>query len=402
MITADEVSARFRVLSKAMDERILRLWAGAEALAIGRGGLSLVSRATGMSRTTIRAGKREVKGKPPEDLAVVRRKGAGRPPIEVSQPGIEAELESLIDPVTRGDPESPLRWTCKSTRVLSKELLVRGFKVSPQKVGDLLSGLGYSLQAASKTLEGASDPDRNAQFEHINAQVKSFLRRGQPVISVDTKKKELVGEFKNAGREWQPKGAPVLSLVHDFPQDAVGKAVPYGVYDLGANNAWVSVGMSHDTPTFAVNTIKTWWKHMGLPCYGGARELLVTADSGGSNSARSRVWKAELQRFADEAGISIAVSHFPPGTSKWNKVEHRLFSHITMNWRGRPLEDFETVVNLIASTKTSKGLRVRARLDRRSYKTGVTVPEATMKKLNIIRSRFHGEWNYKLKPGMIS
>ena len=343
MSREQEVAQRFSELRGVMNERVTRMWAGAEAKAIGRGGLALVARATGMSRTTIRAGKREINGESRGELANVRRKGAGRPRIEIAQPGIETALELLVDPVTRGDPESPLRWTSKGTRTLSRELASQGFKASPQKVSNLLTGLGYSMQAATKTLEGDSHPDRNAQFEHISAKVKSFQKRGQPVISVDTKKKELVGEFKNAGREWQPAGAPVLSLTHDFPPLGVGKAIPYGVYDLAANNAWVTVGIDHDTPIFAVNTIRTWWSKMGAAQYGNATELLVTADAGGSNGYRSRVWKAELQRLADDLKLSIVVVHFPPGTSKWNKVEHRLFSHITMNWRGRPLEDYERV-----------------------------------------------------------
>jgi Rhodopirellula transposase DDE domain len=402
MSREEEVAQRFESLRSVMNERVTRLWAGAEATAIGRGGLALVSRATGMSRTTIRAGKREVAGETRGELANVRRKGAGRPRIEVAQPGIEVALELLVDPVTRGDPESPLRWTSKGTRTLSRELASQGFKASPQKVSKLLTGLGYSMQAASKTLEGDSHPDRNAQFEHIYANVKAFQKRGEPVISVDTKKKELVGEFKNGGREWQPEGAPVLSLTHDFPDMGVGKAIPYGVYDLAANKGWVSVGVDHDTPIFAVNTIRTWWKKMGSQLYGNATEILVTADAGGSNSYRSRVWKVELQRLADELKIAIVVVHFPPGTSKWNKVEHRLFSHITMNWRGRALEDYETVVKLIGGTTTQSGLTVSARLDRRSYKTGITVTDAEMDNLKISRSKFHGEWNYRIQPRLIS
>ena len=402
MIAEEEVAQRFRALRGVMNERVTRMWAGAEATAIGRGGLALVARATGMSRTTIRAGKREVAGETRGELANVRRKGAGRPRIEIAQPGIEVALELLVDPVTRGDPESPLRWTSKGTRTLSRELARQRFKASPQKVSTLLTGIGYSMQAASKTLEGDSHPDRNAQFEHINAKVKAFQKLGEPVISVDTKKKELVGEFKNAGREWQPEEAPVLSLTHDFPHLGVGKAIPYGIYDLAANKAWVSVGVDHDTPIFAVNTIRTWWTKMGAAQYPSAKELLVTADAGGSNGYRSRVWKAELQRLADDLKLGIVVVHFPPGTSKWNKVEHRLFSHITMNWRGRPPEDYETIVKLIGSTTTQAGLTVTARLDRGRYKTGVKVTDSDMAKLSIKRSRFHGEWNYKLQPRLIS
>lgn len=393
------VAERYQALRDVMDERVTRRWAGAEALALGRGGVTAVARATGLSRMTVRRGRDEVSGKkPPGELVRVRRKGAGRPPVEVAQPGLTETLESLVEPVTRGDPESPLRWTCKSTKVLAAELEQQGYDVSPQKVGELLKSQGYSLQAGAKSLDGESHPDRNAQFEHINTQVRDFQARGQPVISVDTKKKELVGEFKNGGREWQPTGAPVLSLTHDFPDTAVGKAIPYGVYDIGDNSAWVSVGVDHDTPVFAVNSIATWWRKMGQERYPEAKQLLVTADSGGSNSARSRVWKAELQRLADATGLAISVCHFPPGTSKWNKVEHRLFSHISMNWSGRPLEDYETVVNLIGATTTAKGLKVKARLDRRRYRTGISISQEAMHQLHLVRSKFHGDWNYVLKP----
>lgn len=393
------VAERYEALRNVMDERVRRYWAGAEALALGRGGVSVVARATGLSRMTVRAGREEARGKKlPGKLVRVRRRGAGRPRAEAAQPGLTETLESLVDPVTRGDPESPLRWTHKSTEQLAGELERLGYKARPQKVGELLRGLGYSLQAVHKTLEGESHPDRNAQFEHINAEVKAFQERGQPVISVDTKKKELVGEFKNGGREWQPKGAPVLALTHDFPDTAEGKAIPYGVYDVGTNSAWVSVGMDHDTPVFAVNSIAAWWSKMGKECYPEAKELLVMADSGGSNSAKSRVWKAQLQKLADATGLSISVCHFPPGTSKWNKVEHRLFSHISINWRGRPLEDYETVVQLIGATTTGKGLKVKARLDKRRYRTGLRVSQADMKKLHLVRSDFHGEWNYRIEP----
>ena len=359
----------------------------------------LVAAATGLSRTTVSHGKVEALARrAPVDLVRVRRKGAGPPVIEARQPGIGAALDALVDPVTRGDPESPLRWTSKSTRKLAAELGTKGFKVSQHKVGEMLRAQGYSLQATHKSLEGESHPDRDAQFRHINSEVKRFQSRGQPAISVDTKKKELVGEFHNNGAEWQPTGAPVLTLSHDFPDTAIGKAIPYGVYDVGANNAWVSVGVDHDTPVFAVNSIRTWWKQMGASSYPEATELLVTADAGGSNSYRSRVWKAEIQKLATETGLTISVKHFPPGTSKWNKIEHRLFSHISMNWRGRPLEDFETVVKLIGTTRTATGLNVRARLDRRKYATGLSVSAAVMDNLNITRARFHGEWNYAVMP----
>lgn len=393
------VAERYEALRSVMDERVRRYWAGAEALTLGRGGVSVVARATGLSRMTVRAGREEARGKKPAgELVRVRRRGAGRPRAEAAQPGLTETLESLVDPVTRGDPESPLRWTHKSTGQLAYELERLGYKARRQMVGELLRGLGYSLQAVHKTLEGESHPDRNAQFEHINAEVKAFQERGQPVISVDTKKKELVGEFKNGGREWQPKGAPVLALTHDFPDTADGKAIPYGVYDVGTNSAWVSVGRDHDTPVFAVNSIAAWWNKMGKACYPEAKELLVMADSGGSNSAKSRVWKAQLQKLADATGLSISVCHFPPGTSKWNKVEHRLFSHISINWRGRPLEDYETVVQLMGATTTGKGLKVKARLDKRRYRTGLRVSQAEMKKLHLVRSDFHGEWNYRIEP----
>jgi len=403
MATEKEVRKRFNLMKSHLDERTLRLWAGAEALAHGAGGREMVARATGLGRNTVLDGKKEVRSKKaPPDLVKVRRKGAGQKPIEVKQPGIYEALESLVDPLTRGDPESALRWTCKSTRALSAEMKAMGFTVSQHKVAEMLRELGYSLQATQKALEGTQHIDRDAQFQHINATVERFLQSGEPVISVDTKKKELVGEFTNRGLEWQPAGAPVLTNVHDFPDLGLGKAIPYGIYDLAKNNAWVSVGMNHDTPRFAVNSIRTWWATMGRAAYWDAKELLVTADAGGSNSARSRVWKAELQKFATETGLTITVVHFPPGTSKWNKVEHRLFSHITMNWRGRPLEDYETVVRLIGSTKTATGLQVKARLDRRTYPLGEEVPDSIIDNLKIERSDFHGEWNYRLCPQPIA
>ncbi len=397
------VKARFEALREHLDERQQRLLLGAEVLALGRwGAIAAVESATGVSRTTVRRGVRELKLGAPEDLVRVRRSGGGRPRVQEAQPGIEEALEAMVDPVTRGDPESPLRWTSKSTRKLAKELAKKRFTVSPSKVGQLLAGLGYSLQGVSKTLEGDDHPDRDAQFKYINRAVKVAMAEGQPVVSVDTKKKELVGEFKNAGQDWQPAGAPLLSLVHDFPTDAVGKAIPYGVYDIAANKAWVSVGVDHDTPTFAVNTLAMWWEKMGLALYPNAKTLLVTADSGGSNAARSHVWKAELQKLANRTGLAITVCHFPPGTSKWNKIEHRLFSHVTMNWRGRPLETYETVVKLIGSTTTTKGLKVTARLDKGKYPTGIRVSRQEMKELKIQRAAFHGEWNYTLQPKSIA
>lgn len=393
------VRTKFNALSPVMDERLTRLWAGAEADALGDGGIAIVERATGLSRTTIRAGRDELRaGVSADDVIAVRRSGGGRARIEEATPGIVEALETLVDPVTRGDPESPLRWTSKSTRKLATELATQGYAVSPQKVGQLLNASGYSLQATQKTLEGTAHPDRNAQFEYINDQVDAFQGRGAPVISVDTKKKELVGAFQNAGREWQPSGDPVPVRVHDFMDDVLGKVIPYGVYDLARNTGWVSVGVDHDTPAFAVESIARWWRYMGRKTYPETRELLITADAGGSNSARARLWKAELQRFADRSGLAISVSHFPPGTSKWNKIEHRLFCHITENWRGRPLVDHETVVQLIGSVRTTTGLTVKAKLDTREYPLGIKVPKAEMDSLLLTRAAFHGDWNYTIHP----
>jgi len=383
-----------------MDERARRLWAGTEADAIGYGGVARVARATGLAISTVRKGRDEVRaGAGADDIVNVRRKGGGRPPFEEKHPDAWSKLEKLVDPVTRGDPESPLRWTCKSTHVLAHEMFVRhGIRMTDKTVAKLLKQNEYSLQAPSKSVEGTQHPDRNAQFEHINAKAEDCLERGVPVISVDTKKKELVGNFKNGGREWHPQGEPELVDVHDFPDDAVGKAIPYGVYDVGANHGFVSVGTDHDTPVFAVTSIEAWWKKIGSKRYPNAREIYITADAGGSNSSRSHVWKYELQRLADKLDVAIRVSHFPPGTSKWNKIEHRLFSFISINWRGRPLRSYETVVSLIANTKNRGGLVVRARLDRRSYPTGKKVPLKELQALRIERDDFHGDWNYVLRP----
>jgi len=349
------------------------------------------------ARATIRNGRRELK----HGVRVtgrVREAGAGRPGIEQTQPGIKEALERLVDPLTRGDPTSPLRWTCKSRAKLAAALCQGGWTVSSTTVGRLLHELGYSLQSVRKSREGASHPDRNAQFEYINATAARFLRRQQPVISVDTKKKELVGPFKNAGREWQPRATPEHALVHDFPADALGKAIPYGVYDMARNEAWVSVGRDHDTPAFAVASIRQWWKMMGKRAYPDAKTLFITADAGGSNGYRSRAWKLELQKFSDETRLCIRVSHFPPGTSKWNKIEHRLFCHITQNWRGKPLRTFETIVDLIGNTRTPAGLRVKAKLDKRKYPTGVGIKKSQMNALALTADSFRGEWNYKLQP----
>jgi Rhodopirellula transposase DDE domain len=393
------IRQKWRLLKATMGERARRLWAGTEADAIGYGGVATVARATGMAISTVRKGRDEARrGAVPEDVVRVRR-STGKRPYEILHPEVWPALERLVDPVTRGDPESPLRWTCKSTLVLSSELYERhGIQISDRTVAKLLRDHGYSLQAARKTVEGEQHPDRNAQFEHLNAKAQDCLDRGVPFISVDTKKKELVGNFKNAGREWQPQNEPDLVDVHDFPTDAVGKAVPYGIYDVAANDGFVSVGVDHDTPVFAVTSIEAWWKRVGFKRYPDARELFITADAGGSNGYRSHVWKHELQRMADKLDLSIHVSHFPPGTSKWNKVEHRLFSFISINWRGRPLRTFETVVNLIGGTTNRGGLVVRARLDRRLYPTGKKISAKERRALKIERDDFHGDWNYVIRP----
>ena len=390
------VVAKYVVMAPLLDERARRLWAAAESVAIGYGGDALVSAATGLARQTIANGRRELAA----GVVVttrIRRVGAGRPGIGETQPGLAAALEALVEPLTRGDPTSPLRWTCKSRAKLTAALMTDGWHVSSTTVGRLLHALGYSLQAVQKRREGTSHPDRNAQFEHINTTAAAFLRDGQPVISVDTKKKELVGDFKNAGQEWQPTGTPEPVRVHDFPGDAVGKAIPYGVYDMARNEAWVSVGRDHDTPAFAVASIRQWWTMMGRRAYPQATALFITADAGGSNAYRSRAWKAGLQQLADDLRLCIHVSHFPPGTSKWNKIEHRLFCHITHNWRGRPLRTFETVVALIGHTRTATGLRVKAKLDKRRYATGVVVTRTEMQGLALHPHPFHGDWNYELR-----
>lgn len=401
MVDATKVRAirnKFRVLRSALDERQRRLWAAAESQALGRGGLSVVVQATGMAKTTILRGLREIGSRDALAPGRIRRPGAGRKRAVVIDPTLATALEELVEPVTRGDPESPLRWTCKSTRRLASELVAQGYSVSHSLVASLLFDQGYSLQGNRKTNEGTSHPDRNAQFEYINRRVKRQLTAHQPAISVDTKKKELIGDFKNGGREWRPKGQPQKVRVHDFIDRKKGKAIPYGVYDLGRNTGWVSVGVDHDTAAFAVHTIRRWWRAMGRKVYPRARSLLITADSGGSNGARVRLWKWELQKLADETGLTISVSHLPPGTSKWNKIEHRLFSFISNNWRGQPLLTHLTVVNLIAATQTRTGLHVRCVLDRRRYPKEVTISDEQMATVNIIRNRFHGDWNYSIRP----
>jgi hypothetical protein len=396
------VRQKWRLLKATLDERARRLWAGAEAHAIGRGGVAQVARATKLAISTVRKGRDEVRaGAQREDVVNVRR-SAGKRPFEEANPEVWPALEKLVDPLTRGDPESPLRWTCKSTHALSAELFSgHGIRISDKTVAKLLREHGYSLQAPNKSVEGAQHPDRNAQFQHINAKAQGCIKRGVPVISVDTKKKELVGNFKNGGRDWQPSGEPEKVDVHDFPGDAVGKAIPYGIYDVASNDGFVSVGIDHDTPVFAVKSIEAWWKQVGQQRYPKARELFITADAGGSNSYRSHVWKQQLQRVADTLNLVIHVSHFPPGTSKWNKVEHRLFSFISMNWRGRPLRSYETVINLISNTTNRGGLVVRARLDRRPYPIGKKVSAKELRELNIEQADFHGDWNYTVRPRML-
>ena len=396
----EAIRAKYLALEDVLNERSRRLWAATEARTIGYGGDAVVASATGLARATIRAGRKELeRGKVAAGRQ--RRPGGGRKALALAQDGWVEALERMVAPTTRGDPMSPLRWTCKSTRNLAAELRNEGFMVSHTSIGKKLHELGYSLHVVRKSHEGTEHPDRNAQFEHISAMVKDFQARNQPVVSVDTKKKELVGNFRNAGREWQPKRRPEEVDVHDFPDDAVGKAIPYGVFDMTRNEAWVSVGREHDTPAFAVASIRQWWKTMGLPAYPNAEKLLITADAGGSNGYRIRAWKKELQELADETRLNIYVCHFPPGTSKWNKIEHRLFCHITQNWRGKPLTSFETIVNLIGRTRTSKGLLVKAHLDNKQYPTGVEITKAEMKRLALRKDDFHGDWNYLLEPRSI-
>jgi hypothetical protein len=392
-VSEEALADMFAALSPHLNERQRRLLAGAQARAVGRGGVAAVARASGMSRSTVSTGAGEV-DQGPALTERVRRPGAGRPRIEDRDPGLVDALDALVEPTARGDPESPLRWTCKSTRNLADALTKAGHPVSAQVVAELLAALGYSLQATSKQVEGSSHPDRNAQFGYINDLAAEHLEAAQPVISVDTKKKELVGNYANGGQEWQPAGEPVRVEVHDFIDPAVGKAIPYGVYDVAADQGWVSVGADHDTAAFAVATIGRWWDMVGAVAYPKAKRLLITADAGGSNSYRSRLWKVELAKLAADAGLDITVCHFPPGTSKWNKIEHRLFSHISMNWRGRPLTSHEVVVDLIAGTTTRTGLKVRAELDRASYPKGIAVTDEQLAAVPLQRHEWHGDWNY--------
>lgn len=392
------IRQKYIALKETLDERARRLWAATEARAAGRGGFTAVLQATGMSSKTLARGIHELDSGEELPPSRVRRPGAGRKAAKTLDPGLAVALEELVEPVTRGDPESPLRWTCKSLRRLSKELRSQGYQASHTLVGQLLHEAGYSLQANRKTREGAKHPDRNAQFEHINKRVRRQLKRGAPAISVDTKKKERVGDFKNGGQEWRPKGKPEEVRVHDFLDREKGKAIPYGVYDLGANKGWVSVGVDHDTASFAVNTIRRWWRNMGRRTYPNADSLLITADSGGSNGVRLRLWKWELQRLSDETGLTVHVCHLPPGTSKWNKIEHRMFSFISRNWRGKPLLTHTTIVNLISATRTQTGLTVRCVLDRKKYPKKLKVTDEQMRTLRMTPDRFHGDWNYTIRP----
>jgi len=392
---------KYAALTSVLNERSRRLWAAAEARALGRGGQTLLAKVTGMSRSTLQRGLQELaRGADQLDSLErrVRLPGGGRKPLTYHQPLLPQALEALVEPTSRGDPQSPLRWTCKSVRQLAAELTAQGYGIGRQKVADLLHDLGYSLQANRKTKEGGTHPDRNAQFEYINTQVQFFQEQGYPVVSVDAKKKELVGEFKNGGREWQPQGKPLAVRVYDFIDPQLGKAIPYGVYDVTANTGWVSIGIDHDTAEFAVETLRRWWWHMGAPAYPKARALLITADGGGSNGSRCRLWKVTLQRLADELGLRITVCHFPPGTSKWNKIEHRLFSHIAINWRGQPLTSLEVIVNLIANTTTRQGLAIQAALDTNRYPTGIVVNDQQLAAVNLKRAEFHGDWNYTIHP----
>ena len=394
-----EIQLKFEKLQPHFDEKSRRLWAGTEALMLGKGGVSLVSRATGITRPTIIAGREEIKN--PDSIIKdrVRRQGAGRKRTVDTDKTFKPDLETLIEPVTRGDPESPLRWSAKSTRKLSEAMTKKGHQSSDRLIARTLKDMDYSLQANRKTNEGKSDhPDRNAQFEYINEQAKKFQNKKQPTISVDAKKKENIGNFKNNGQEYHKKGQPQEVNVYDFIDKNLGKVAPYGVYDVLHNKGWVNVGISSDTAEFAVESIRTWWREMGKPLYRQAKEIFITADCGGSNGYRTKLWKKELQRLANELKLVIHVSHFPPGTSKWNKIEHRMFSFISKNWRGKPLMDRTTVVNLISNTRTKNGLEIKARLDEKQYQKGIKVSEKELRNINITRDEFHGEWNYAIHP----
>jgi transposase len=394
------MQSKYENLAAALTERARRHWAAVEALSLGRGGITVVAKATGLSDRTIRTGIQELQVGDSPGEGRQRRRGGGRRGVAVKDPSLGRVLERLVEPATRGDPQSPLKWTCKSTRELSAALKKRGHAASHTTVGKLLKAAGYSLQANRKTVEGNQHPDRNAQFEHISRRVKAQQRTGQPALSVDTKKKENVGNYKNPGRTWRRKGQPIEVRTHDFPDKQRGKVVPYGVYDIGQNEAWVNVGITHDTAEFAVASIRRWWHRLGRRRYkkGPVRRILITADSGGSNGSRSRLWKYELQQLADELNMELEVCHFPPGTSKWNKIEHRVFCHITRTWRGHPLESQEVVVKLIGSTRTAAGLEVHATLDEQDYRKGLKVTDEAYSSINLKPSKFHGDWNYTIKP----
>ena len=402
METEEAIRTRYNNLKWALDEKLRRLFAANEAKVIGHGGITLAQKATGVARNSIKQGIKELSSKKEGVGSLssprIRKVGGGRKASVKNDKKLQTALEKLIEPTTLGDPESPLRWTCKSLRQLESELCSQGFTVSHTSIGNLLKEMDYSLQGNQKTLEGSSNPDRNAQFEFINSRIEKAMRDGQPVISVDTKKKELVGQYKNGGKELRPKGKPEQVKVYDFVDKKLGRVNPYGVYDMADNSAWVSVGADHDTASFAVSTIRRWWFAMGRGLYPEAKKLVITADGGGSNGSRVRLWKIELQKLASELNIPIYVSHFPPGTSKWNKIEHRLFSFISMNWRGKPLVSHETIVNLIAATTTRKGLRVRAELDTTHYPKGIKVTNEELESIQIERNKFHGEWNYSIRP----
>jgi Rhodopirellula transposase DDE domain len=399
MVDEDAIAQRWEAMRGCLDERQKRLWAASEVRSHGRGGLTAVCRVTGMAQTTVRRGLRDLDAGEEWEPGRVRRAGAGRPSMLERDPGVEKALDGLLEPVTVGDPERvSVRWTSKSAAMLASDLRGLGHEIVDRTVLRLLHGMGFSMQGNRKTREGAEHPDRDAQFHYINDTVAGALAAKQPVISVDTKKRELVGEFKNGGREWAPKGEPIEVNTHDFPSHARGKATPYGVYDVALNEGWVSVGVSSDTAQFAANSIGAWWKHLGLPRYPDAEVLTVTADSGGSNSPRGRLWKVELQKLADRIGIPIQVLHYPPGTSKWNRIEHRLFSFISINWRGKPLTSYQAIINLIAATTTSTGLKIYARLDENKYPTKIKVTDAQLAAVNIERHAFHGDWNYTVLP----
>ena len=398
------IRSKYENLAEDLEERSRRRWAAVESLSLGRGGIAAVAQATGISDRTIRNGIRELREGDAAPLGRQRRIGGGRKAADRREPGLLDALEGLLEPATRGDPQSPLKWTCKSTRELAKGLKKLGYSVSHTTVARLLKGAGYSLQSNRKTIEGKQHPDRNAQFEYIARRIKSQQRAGQPALSVDTKKKEIIGKYKNPGRTWRRKRRPINVQTHDFPkkddQGKTIKAVPYGVYDIGRNEAWVNVGITHDTAQFAVASIRTWWRRLGRRRYPRAnlRRILVTADSGGSNGPRSRLWKYELQNLADELGIELEVCHFPPGTSKWNKIEHRVFCHITRTWRGEPLQSYQMVVDLIGSTRTTTGLEVHATLDEADYKKGIKISHDDYQSINLNPCKFHGDWNYIIKP----